>query len=68
MRPDLSLAPIDCGFDPRVHDMICEVPATAQCVRYQVQDSYDVRDATGSIDEIAAELRRNGYRVEVTHE
>jgi len=45
--------------------MVCKVPATAKCVRYQVRNSYEVRDAVGPINEIAAELRRNGYRIEV---
>lgn len=68
MDPDISLAPIDCGFDPRIHGMVCRIPATATCVRYQPSDSRDTRDAVGSIDEIAAELRANGYNIEVTHE
>ena len=65
MSPDISLAPIDCGFDPRAHDMVCAVPADAKCVRYQVRDSYQVRDAVGSLDEIAAELRLNGYSIRI---
>lgn len=65
MQPDISLAPIDVGFDPRAHDMVCAVPATAKCVRYQVQHSYEVHDAVGSIDEIAAVLRANGYSIRV---
>lgn len=65
MRPDISLAPIDCGFDPRVQKMVCVIPADAQCVRYQVRGGYEVKDAVGSLPEIVATLRRHGYRVRV---
>lgn len=32
---DLSLAPIDCGFDPRMHGMVCNVPCSAKRVGYE---------------------------------
>jgi hypothetical protein len=60
---DLSLAPIDAGFDPRVHGMICTVPSTATCVRYEAKG--ELRVAMGTIAEITRELRKAGYRISV---
>jgi len=57
MKADLSLTPLSCGFDPRVHGMACVVPAGAT-VEYEC--SGDIR-VTRSV----AELRRAGYTVVV---
>lgn len=61
---DLSLAPIDCGFDPRVQEMICAVPKTATRVGYE-RDG-EARIVSGTIDEVATELRAAGYRIKLT--
>lgn len=50
---DLSLAPIDCGFDPR-----------AQRVGYE--RGGEARIVSGTIEEIAAELRAAGYDITLT--
>jgi hypothetical protein len=60
--PDLSLAPIDVGFDPRRHpEMVCAIPVTAREVAYERDGA--VRIATGSTAAILATLRAAGYRV-----
>ena len=63
---DLSLAPIDCGFDPRAHDMLCTVPASARRVGYERDGEPRVID--GTLDEIVAELRDAGYSIHVDGE
>ena len=60
---DLSLAAIDCGFDPRAHDMLCSVPWTARRVGYE-RDG-EARIVVGTLDEIVAELRDAGYSIHV---
>ena len=61
---DLSLAPIDCGFDPRAQGMACNVPISAKRVGYE-RDG-EARIVSGTIDEIAAELRAAGYKITLT--
>jgi len=63
---DLSLAPIDCGFDPRVHGMRCAVPETATRVGYEREG--EARIVSGTIDEIADELRAAGYAITIFSE
>jgi len=64
---DLSLAPQDCGFDPRMHNMVCHIPSTATCIGYATR-SGEVRAVIGTTAEIIAELQLHGYRVEVVDE
>lgn len=61
---DLSLAPIDIGFDPRLHGMECALPTTARRVGYECGGRAAI--VTGTTDEIAAELRAAGYVVRIT--
>lgn len=69
---DISLVPIDCGFDPRTHaDMVCRVPRTVTGVRYETQgpvENREARVARGSIEQIVTELKAAGYRVEASDE
>lgn len=62
---DVSLAPIDVGFDPRVHEMLCTIPASAQRVRYERPGEMHIRIAEGTTDEIVAELTAAGYSIHV---
>ena len=66
---DMSLHPIDCGFDPRRHGMICVVPVSARRVKYEQLADYAgrraARIADGTPVEIARELRRAGYQIQI---
>lgn len=65
-RPvDLSLLPIDVGFDLRLHDMLVELPREARTVAY-VDGDGDERIAQGDTKTLAAILRSAGYNVLVS--
>jgi len=68
---DISLAPIDIGFDPRVHDMQVEIGPDVSRVRYEVQaedvEDRETRVATGTIEQIVRELAGAGYDLVVDH-
>lgn len=59
----VRLAPVDLGFDLRLHDMIAEVPADLCSVGYE--QGGRVWLAEGEPEELIAELEAAGYRVRV---
>lgn len=65
--PDASLDPIDVGFDPRAHGMVCTLPADASVVIYQsraerVEDRQRMV-VSGERAEIEAALTEAGYLI-----
>lgn len=64
---EVSLAPIDVGFDPRAHDMTCAIPRNVSVVSYETQadaiKDRERRTATGTPEAIRRELDAAGYRV-----
>lgn len=60
---DLSFAPIDVGFDVRLHDITCALPQSASRVGYDRAGAPHI--VSGTIDEIVAELTAAGYRITV---
>ena len=61
--PDLSLTPIDVGFDLRRHGMVAIVPAATRSVAYDVVG--ERRIVTGDLPTIRRALEEAGYTVEV---
>lgn len=57
----VRLAPIDVGFDVRLHDMAVEVPRDATSAGYERGGQTWLVE--GARDEIVAELVAAGYRV-----
>lgn len=62
--PDLDLTPLSAGFDPRVHGMVCALPATARRVRYDADG--ETREVSGTTEQIVAALEAAGYTTKVT--
>jgi hypothetical protein len=63
---DLSLRPIDCGFDPRVHGMACAIPEGTASVDYDSRTGPNAEHLTvvGTRAEITAALKAAGYIVQ----
>ena len=59
---DMSLRPIDCGFDPRRHGMACVIPEGTTSVDYS-GTSGDDRTVTGTRRAIVLALRKAGYAI-----
>lgn len=58
---DVRLSPLDCGFDPRAHDMVCLIPAEFGSVG--IEQDGEVYLVEGTRQEMLDEVRVAGYRV-----
>lgn len=59
-RVDLSVLPIDVGFDLRLHDMVVAVPASATSAAYD--SNGEERVVRGTVDQVVAALQAAGYQ------
>lgn len=58
---DLSVLPIDVGFDVRLHSIIVEVPADTTSAAYDLRGKE--RIIRGTVAEIVSALTAAGYEV-----
>ena len=58
---DLSVLPIDVGFDLRIQGMPVIVPTSTASAAYDMDGSEQI--VRGTVDEVAAALRSAGYEV-----
>ncbi len=63
-RCDVSLAPIDVGFDVRLHGSVCELRDDARIIGYERDGQAWMVE--GTTEEIAEELRAAGYQIQIT--
>lgn len=59
-EPDISLAPIDCGFDPRAHSMPCVINPAMKMVRYELHGQ-ELNTVADTYDGLVRELAEAGY-------
>jgi len=59
---DMSLRPIDCGFDPRRHGMACVIPEGTTSVDYTGPRGDDLT-VTGPRAKIVSALRKAGFTI-----
>ena len=58
---DLRLAPLDVGFDPRLHDQAVTLPEEFRSVGFD-RDGETIL-AEGTRDEMVAAIKAAGYRI-----
>ena len=63
---DLSVTPLDVGFDVRLHSIAVSVPASTRSAAYD--HGGETRTVCGTLDEIIAALTAAGYDCLVTDE
>lgn len=63
-RVDLSVLPIDVGFDLRRHDMAVAVPASTTSAAYDLNGAERV--VRGTVQQVVADLQAAGYRASVS--
>lgn len=66
MNPDISLHPLDMGFDIRLHDQPVILNPKISAVKYETQaekpEDRQTKTASGSYHEILTELQANGFQ------
>jgi hypothetical protein len=58
--PDITLDPIDLGFDPRAHSMPCVIHPTMKTARYEL-NGQNLNTAASDFDGMVRELAEAGY-------